>query len=629
MKYATTGRIARVDLTRRSHRVEEPEEAFYRTYFGGSALACYYLLKECAAGVDPLGPDNLLVFAASPLVGSGIPGANRYTVAAISPLTGFYGEGEAGGWWSPELKRAGFDAVLVEGRAEKPVYLWIHDGQIEIRDAGALWGQGTGETQRRIEKEVADAKVRVAAIGPAGENLVRFACVVHAMKHTNGRGGMGAVMGSKNLKAIAVRGRQPVAFKDTPALQQMIKWYAEHFMDHPIERVLHDGGTIGWDVTELDEAGILPTRNFHSGSFEKADDICGKTFHEKYFIEAGGCQGCVVRCKRVARSDGAWQVDPTYGGPEYETAAAFGSLCGVSDLEAICKAHELCNTYTLDTISTGVTIAFAMECFENGLLTAKDTDGLELRFGNATAMVACIHKIARREGVGDLLAEGSLRAAHRIGGGAEKFAMQTKGQELAMHEPRGKGSLALAYALSSTGANHTEGPHDYLFQPGALGVSDLHEIGILTATPAIELNPDKVRQFTYMQFTWNLFNTLGLCIFTAGPGKLMKMHHVAEAVAAATGWDTRLWEIMKLGERTVTLKRCVSARQGATRTDDRLPERFFEPLEGGLLKGRALDRKEFERSLDLYYDMHGWDRNGIPTSGKLVELGLGWVNGVT
>ena len=241
-------------------------------------------------------------------------------------------------------------------------------------------------------------------------------------------------------------------------------------------------------------------------------------------------------------------------------------------------------------------------------------------------MIGCVHKIARREGFGDLLAEGSLRAARQIGGGAEKFAMQAKGQEMAMHEPRGKGSLALAYALSSTGANHTEGPHDYLFQPGALGVGDLHEIGILTPTPAIELNPDKVRQFTYMQYTWNLFNTLGLCIFTAGPGKLMKMHQVAEAVAAATGWDTRLWEIMKLGERTVTLKRCVSVRQGASRKDDRLPERFFEPLEGGLLKGRALDHAEFERSLDLYYDMHGWDRNGIPTPGKLVELGLGWVD---
>ncbi|UCE53717.1 MAG: aldehyde ferredoxin oxidoreductase family protein [Desulfobacterales bacterium] len=627
MKYGMTGKILRIDLTDLTYAVEEPDEYIYRTYYGGSALACYYLLNECPKGTDPMGPDNLLIFASSPLVGSGIPGSNRYSVAAISPLSGIYGEAEAGGWWSPELKRAGYDAVLIKGKAEKPVYLWIHDGQVEIRNAGALWGKGTGDAQDIIKNDLGVKRVSVAAIGPAGENQVRFACVVNGLKHTNGRGGLGAVMGSKNLKAIAVRGKQSPDFHDKETLKRVIEWYANNFMDHPIERVLHDGGTIGWDVTELDEAGILPTYNFRSGSFEKADDICGETFHKQYFIEAGSCQGCVIRCKRVARSDGPYKVDPAYGGPEYETAAAFGSLCGVSDLEVVCKAHELCNKYTLDSISTGATIAFAMECFENGLLTAKDTDGLELKFGNQKAMVECIHKVANREGIGDLLAEGSRRASETIGGGAKKLAMHVKGQELAMHEPRGKGSLGLAYALSSTGANHTEGPHDYLFQEGALGVSDLPELGILEPVPAIELTPEKVRYFALMQLTWNVFNTLGLCIFTAGPGKLLKMNQVAQAVEAATGWNVTLWEIMKLAERTVTLKRAVSVLHGITRKDDCLPDRFFQPLEGGLLKGMALEQEVFEKSLDLYYDMRGWDRNtGIPTAGKLVELGLGWVN---
>lgn len=626
MKYGMTGKILRVDLTEQRHRVEEPDETFYRTYFGGSALACYYLLKERPARVDPLSPENLLVFASSPLVGCGVPGTNRYTVAAFSPLTGLYGEAEAGGWFSPELKRAGFDAVLVEGKSKKPVYLWINEGNVELRDAAAMWGKGTGETQHLIESDLGQTKVRVAAIGPGGENQVRYACVVTDMRHTNGRGGMGAVMGSKNLKAIAAKGSGAIPFADKEALKQMIKWYADNFMDHPIQRVLHDGGTIGWDVTELDEGGILPTRNFHSGSFEKAQEICGETFHQAYFVKAGSCQGCVVRCKRVAKSDGQWKVDPTYGGPEYETAAAFGSLCGVSDLEAVCKAHELCNKYTLDTISTGSTIAFAMECFENGFLTVEDCDGLDLRFGNAEAMMACIEKIARRDGFGDLLAEGSRLAAQKIGGDAEKFSMQVKGQEMAMHEPRGKGTLALAYALSSTGANHTEGPHDYMFQEGAIGVADLKELGIFESIPAIGLSDAKVRQFTYLQYTWNLFNTLGLCIFTAGPGKLMKMNQVAEVLRAATSWNVYMWELMKLAERTVTLKRCVTVRQGGSRKDDRLPERMFQPLEGGPLKGNALDREQFERCLDLYYDMHGWDRNGIPNSGKLVELGLGWVD---
>lgn len=626
MKYGMTGNILRVDLSKNKHWVESPDETFYRTYFGGSALACFYLLKERPATVDPLSPANLLIFASSPLVGSGIPGTNRYSVAAISPLTGLYGEAEAGGWFSPELKKAGFDAVLVEGKADHPVYLWIHDESVEIRNASALWGKNTGETQDCIESELGQSKVRVAAIGQGGENQVRYACVVTDMKHTNGRGGMGAVMGSKNLKAVAVKGSGSIAAKDQEGLKKMIKWYSDNFMDHPIQRVLHDGGTIGWDVTELDEAGILPTRNFHSGSFEKAQDICGDTFHRDYFLKAGTCQGCVVRCKRVAKSEGPWKVDPTYGGPEYETAAAFGSLCGVSDLEAVCKAHELCNKYTLDTISTGASIAFAMECFENGLLTSTDTDGLDLRFGNTQAMMACLDKIAKREGIGNLLAEGTRLAAQKIGGKANNFAMQVKGQEMAMHEPRGKATIGLAYALSSTGANHTEGPHDYLFQEGALGEADLNELGIVKPIPPIEMIDEKARQFTYMQYTWNLFNTLGLCIFTAGPGKLLKMNQVAEAVRNVTGWNTNLWEIMKLGERTVNLKRCVSLRQGASRTDDRLPGRMFEPLEGGLLKGNALDRDQFERCLDLYYEMHSWDKNGIPSRGKLHELGVAWVD---
>ncbi|MCJ7829876.1 MAG: aldehyde ferredoxin oxidoreductase family protein, partial [Desulfobacterales bacterium] len=574
-----------------------------------------------------LSPQNLLVYASSPLVGSGIPGANRFTVAALSPLTGCYGEAEAGGWWSPELKRAGFDAVLITGRASAPVYLWIQDGEVDVRDAAHLWGRNTGETQSRIRAELGDPRIRVACIGPAGENLVRYACVVNNLRHTNGRSGMGAVMGSKNLKAIAVRGHQAPQFKDPAALKKIIRWYGENFMDHPIERVLHDGGTIGWDVTELDAAGILPTRNFRSGSFEKAEAICGDTFHKQYFLEADSCQGCPVRCKRVARSEGPYRVDPAYGGPEYETTAAFGSLCGVSNLEAVCKAHELCNKYTLDTISTGVTIAFAMECFENGLLTRTETDGLDLSFGNHQAVIDLIPKIARREGIGNLLAEGSLRAARRIGRGAERWAMQTKGQELAMHEPRGKSSLALAYALSSTGANHTEGPHDYLFQEGALGVADLPELDLLEPVPAIYLGPEKVRQFAYMQMTWNVFNTLGMCIFTAGPGKLLKMNQVAQVLQSATGWPVSLWNVMKLGERTVTIKRAVSVREGITRADDRLPERLFQPLEGGLLKGKALDAGELEKALDLYYDILGWNsQTGVPTPGKLVELGLGWVN---
>lgn len=627
MPYGYLGKILRVNLSEQKYSIDEQDEKFYRTYVGGSCLACRYLLSERPPKVKPFDPYNLLVVASSPLVGSGIPGANRFTMAAISPLTEIYGEAEAGGYWSPELKRAGYDAILIEGKAEKPIFLWISDGKVEFRSATHLWGKITGEVQELIREETGDPRTRVACIGPAGENLVRYASVVNNLRHTNGRSGMGAVMGSKNLKAIAVRGTKGVPFKEPDSLKKMIKWYADNFMDHPVERLAHDVGTIGWDIPELDELGILPTRNFHGGSFAHVGNISGPTFHKTLFLEADSCHGCPVRCKRVAKSDGPYKVDPTYGGPEYETTAAFGSLCEISNLEAICKAHELCNKYTIDTISAGVTIAFAMECFENGLLTIKDTDGIELRFGNEKAIIQLIEKIARREGIGDLLAEGSFRAAKQIGRGAEKFVMQVKGQEIALHEPRGKGNLAYSNALSSTGASHVECPHDYLYQEGALGVSDMEELGIYEGIPAACIGPEKVRQFAYGQMTWNVFNTLGLCLFTVGLGRLLKMSQVAEAMQSATGWNTSLWDIMKLGERTITIKRAVSVREGISRKDDCLPDRFFEPLESGILKGKALDRQEFEKGLDLYYDIMGWNRKTtVPTPGKLLELGLGWVN---
>ena len=626
MVYGVMGKILRLNLSNESYAVEEPGEKFYRTYGGGGSLACYYLLQERPAGIDPLDPQNLLVFSTGPLVGTNIPGDSRFTIASISPLTGSYGESQAGGWWGPELKRAGYDAILVEGRANRPVYIWISDKEVQFRDANHLWGRTTGEAQDLIRQEVGYARARVALIGQAGENMVRYASVVNNLRHTCGRTGMGAVMGSKNLKAIAVKGTNAIPLKDPETLKNLTKWYAKNFRNHTIGRVLTEGGTIGWDVTLFDEAGILPTRNFRSGSFVHADKICGETFHKTYFVKADACHACPVRCKRVARSDGPYQVESMYGGPEYETAASFGSLCEVSNLEAICKAHELCNKYTMDSISTGATIAFAMECFENGLLSGEDTDGLELRFGNDQAMIQMIEKIAKRQGIGDLLAEGTRRAAQKIGQGSEKFAMQVKGLECAMHQPVGKGTQVLSFSVSPIGATHLEGPHDWTFEED-FSVPDLGELGVLEPVPRVYLGPEKVRQFAYGQMSWNLLNTIGLCCFTVGPGKLFKMSQIVDALEAATGWNTSLWEVMKLGERTVNLRRAVSVREGLSRKDDCLPDRFFEPLEGGILKGKAVDHNEFEKAVDLYYDMMGWDRQtGIPTRGKLVELNLGWVN---
>lgn len=622
MSYGYNGKILKIDLTNSSFEVEEKDEYFFRTFLGGSSLASYYLLTEMGAKVDPLGPDNTLVFACSVLTDAPVPGTSRYTIAAKSPLTEGFGETEAGGFWAVELKRAGFEAIVIKGKAKKPVWLWINNGKVEFRDASPIWGHDTGFTEEYIRNEVNDEKARVACIGQAGENQVLYACVVNELKHTNGRSGMGAVMGSKNLKAIGVRGTGTLEYYDKESLLELSGYFNDNFKTHPIESLLHAGGTIGWDVEDLDICGILPTHNFRGGSFEQMEKITLTAMKEKIHAGRGDCWECPVRCKHVC-AGGKFNIDPKYGGPEYETVAAFGSNMCVGDIEVVAKAHELCNKYTLDTISTGSTIAFAMDCYENGLLNKEDTGGIDLKFGNGEAALALIEDIAFRRGLGKILAEGSARAAKIIGKGAAKYTRTVKKQEVAMHDPRGKFGLSLAYATTPSGADHVRCPHDLLFEPNKFGVPDLYPLGVFKGLPGRDLTPSKVRFWYYGHQTWNLFNTLSLCIFVVGPGKLFSMNHVAQIVKAVTGWDTSLFDLMKAGERTVTLAKLFNVREEFGREDDTIPDVFFTPMETGVLKGKSMDKTVFNKAVDLYYEMMGWDvGTGIPKESRLYELNI-------
>ena len=404
MPYGYNGKVLRVDLTTGSFRVEEPGEVVYRTYLGGGGLASYYLLRELAPGIDPLSADNVLIFASSVISGVPIAGMVRFTIAAKSPLTGAYGEAEAGGFWGPELKFAGFDALIITGKAEKPSYLWINDGKVEIRSAERIWGMETGPAQEAIKEELGEKRARVALIGPAGENMVRFACVVNELKHANGRTGMGAVMGSKNLKAVAVRGTKKMDVHDPEKLRELSKELTELIGQYGPNKVLRKLGTSNL-IMALNNQGILPTRNFRGGSFEGAQKISGERMAETILKSEEGCYACAVRCKRAVEiPSGPYATDSCYGGPEYETLASLGSLLCIDDLAAITKGNELCNRYTLDTISTGVAIAFAMECYEAGILTKTDTGGIDFRFGNPEAMLKGIEWIAfRRPGWGIFL----------------------------------------------------------------------------------------------------------------------------------------------------------------------------------------------------------------------------------
>ncbi|MEK7395388.1 MAG: aldehyde ferredoxin oxidoreductase family protein [Candidatus Poribacteria bacterium] len=617
------GKILRINLSDGKIEIDESDEFIYRNYLGGAGLAAYYILKELPKDVDPLSPDNMLVLTCSVITGAPIPGASRFTAAGKSPLTNGYGESEAGGWWGPELKQAGYDGIIIKGKSPKPVYIWIHDGEVEIKDATKLWGMVTGDSQSCIKEELGDDRIRVLQIGPGGENLVKYACIVNELKHYNGRTGMGAVMGSKNLKAIAVRGTKRIEMADEESAKGILKWLRDTYVYQPHD--MHDEGTARL-VPALSEGGILPTRNFHDGTFEKALDISGTRMKETILVKRGTCFACSVACKReVEVNDGKYVATKEYGGPEYETIASLGSLCGVGDLNAIAMGNEICNKYTIDTISAGVCIAFAMECYENGILTKDDTNGIDLRFGNADAMVKMTEMIGKREGLGDILAEGVKRASEKIGKGSEKYALHVKGQELPMHEPRGKKSLVYAYSMSPTGADHMEAPHDIFYERAGTENHPLSPLGLTESVDSLDMGPKKVKAFIYAKTLDDFYNSVGMCAFVGGPIGPLSITKLVEYIRAVTGWDASLWEFLKVGERANNLMRIFNNREGFTKDDDTLPDRIFEELESGALKGEKVDRAKFEEMRTLYYQMSGWDEEGRPTKARLVELGLEWV----
>ena len=614
MEDGFSGKILRVNLNTEKISSETIEDTFYRRHFGGRGLISYILLNELEPRIDPLGPENKLIFACGPVTGAPFSGSGRNSVGAKSPLTGAYGEAEAGGFWGAELKRAGYDAIIVEGKASSPVYLWIHDQNVELRDASRMWGLEISKSQETIRNELEDKSVKVAQIGPGGEKLVRYACVINDMNHAAGRCGMGAVMGSKNLKAVAVKGSTKVPVRKPKRLRKLAQWMAQNV--DSVASVLHTYGT-GAEMDVGLEVGNLPVRNFRDGDFPEVDSISAETLKDTVGVRMGTCFACAVACKKEVKVTGPWTVDPEYGGPEYETLASFGSNCGVSDLKAVCKANELCQRYSIDTISTGVSISFAMECFEHGLLTKDDTGGMDLSFGNAESMVKLVELIGEKRGLGALLAEGTKRAAEKIGNGAEEFAVHVKGQEVPMHDPRLKRGEALGYAVSPTGADHVHNIHDTFLYPKL--PKSYNSLGVLEAVPVEDFGPKKVRLYKYVGEWRTLNNFLVTCLFT--PWSVVQK---VEIVRSVTGWNTTAFELMKVVERGNTLARIFNLREGFTEKDDWLPPRFFKPRTSGSLNKTAVNPEDLQTAKLLYYDMMGWTEQGVPKKSALEELDIGW-----
>ncbi len=609
------GKILRVNLSDNRISIEEIGDAFCRKYLGGAGFIAYFLLKELPQGVDPLSPSNKIIFATGPLTGVHLPGSGRHCVGAKSPLTNTIAKAEVGEFWGSELKFAGYDAVIIEGKADRPVYLWINDGQASIRDASHLWGKNTKETQDTIRTELKDEKVRVGMIGPAGENLVRYACIMHGLYDAAGRGGLGAVMGSKNLKAIAVRGHKAPQVAEAERVKEVREWINTNLDAVKGFKEFGTGGAMrGFEAT-----GNLPVRNFRDGLFPAVMAIDGQAIKDTIRVGMDGCFSCPVRCKKIVKVVEPYPVDPAYGGPEYETLAALGSNCGIDNLKAISKGNELCGAYSLDTISVGCVISFVMECFENGLLTPKDTGGLDVQFGNDEAMLKLIELIARREGIGDLLAEGTAIAAQKIGGKAIDFAMQVKGLELGMHEPRLKAGLGLGFMVGPNGADHCLNLHDTNYTTEKQ-MEEFHPLGMFEPLLNGDIGPQKVVLFKIMQLKRLLADSLVLCLFLP-----YGFEHLANATSAVTGWDTGVMEQIRITERILTMMRLFNIREGFTEADDKLPSRFYQPKTDGFLANTKLHRAEFEKAKSYYYTLMGWDaRIGIPLPEKVKELGIEW-----
>lgn len=641
-----TGRILHVDLTARTIEVEQPEEVFYRQYPGGSLLGLYYLWRYSPPGVEAFSPENTLTFAISAPTGLPVSGQSRCTVTCKSPTTGGIADSQGGGFWPAELKFAGFDAIVIRGVADAPVYLWVHDGEAELRDASHLWGQLTFEAERMLREELNDPKIEVAQIGPAGEKLSHFAAIMNMSNRAWGRTGVGAVMGSKKLRAIAVRGTGKNQPADRKAVLALSKSGAKSFPGSNMESF----GRYGTAETVMANYGAagLPVRNWDSGTMpiEEAQAISGERLYDELLRGADDgkqdklgrdtCYACIVRCKRVVEAQ--WQekaVIPQYGGPEYETISTFGSYCDVSDLHAITYANQLCNQYGVDTISCGATLSWAMDCVEHGLLSAEEMDGIDLRYGNAEAMVAMLEKTLRREGFGDILADGSERAADRLGKGHD-YLLTVKRQELPAHMPHVKRSMGLIYAVNPFGADHQSSEHDPMYHPKLYeGTPEapgykrfLSQIGLNNPQPIKALNEEKVEFTLKTQYTYSATDTLCVCQFVFGPGwQLYGPSAMADLLSAATGWDVTVEEVQEIGRRRLNLMRAYNAREGLTRDQDTLPKKVFrKALEGGRSDGIKLEEEEIANAINQYYAMAGWDVNtGIPTRETLISAGLEWV----
>jgi len=605
--FGYAGRILLVDVTTGKTSVEPLNEEYAKKYIGGIGLGMRLYLDHSKAGVDPFSPDNPLILTTGPISGTMWPtGGNGHAFVSKSPQTFGVGESKAHGSFGTEMKRAGYDAIIIMGKAEKPVYLWVDDDSVQLVDASHLMGKSPGETEDALREELGDYYIRVAAIGVAGEKLSRIACIMNDKTRAAGRTGLGAVMGSKNIKAIAVRGTRDVAVAKTDEFMEYVKEFHER-MKGPATQKYRTLGTPE-NVLVHNSLSCMPTRNYRNSRFEGAEKVSGEVLNEKYVAKIIGCSSCAMRCEHeVVVPEGPYKNTMTR--MEYEPLWALGPYCGIDSLDAIIKAMDLCNYYGVDAISTGVIAGFAMDCYETGILTQQDTGGIDARFGNAEAMVQLVEMIGKREGIGEILADGVKFAAEKIGKGSDRLALHIKGVEVTGYDLRCLKTAALGFAVSFRGADHN--------RHGAYAFDVKGKVNRLVAEKG------RGKLVRDMEDLYNLIDSFIICKFSRGT-YYKELPDMAKLYTLVTGYDITPEDLKKAGERIQNLARLLNIREGLGRKDDSLPYKVMhEPIpDEGPSKGAFVTQAELDLLLDDYYESRGWTKEGVPTKEKLEELGM-------
>jgi len=601
------GRILYVDVTTGKTHVESLNEEYAKKYIGGIGLGMRLWLDNAKPGVDAFSPDNPLILTVGPIAGTVWPTAgNGHAFVAKSPESHGVGESKAHGSFGAELKRAGYDAVILKGRAEKPVYIWIDDDSVQLLDASRLMGKSPAETEDAIKEELGDYYIRVAAIGLAGEKLARIACIINDKTRAAGRTGLGAVMGSKNIKAIAVRGTRDIVVAKPEEFMEYVKEFHER-MKGPATQKYRTLGTPE-NVLVHNSLACMPTRNYNNASFEGAEKVSGENLNEKFVAKIIGCSSCAMRCEHMAVvPEGPYKGTMTR--MEYETLWALGPYCGIDRLDTIIKGMQLCNYYGIDAISAGVIVGFAMDCYENGILTPEDVGGIEARFGNSEALIQLLEKMGKREGIGDVLAEGVKIAGEKIGKGAEKLGQHIKGVEVTGYDLRCLKTAALGFAVSFRGADHN--------RHGAYAFDVKGKVNRLKAEKG------RGKLVRDMEDIYTLIDSFIVCKFSRGT-YYKELPDMAKLYTLVTGYEMTPEELKNAGERINNVARLFNVREGLTRKDDTLPYKVMhDPIpDEGPSKGAYVTQEELDLLLDDYYEARGWTREGVPTVEKLKELGM-------